>query len=118
MVHAYEHVRCPQGVGRRDCHDEYFSTKIDAIHNHALRTLGINVIGQWETYQPRFRFRNAVDDSYINRSPSTYGSSTHDDRYRHNHIRDGRGRRDERSRPRNGDRGGSRSEAAVACSVM
>ena len=86
MVHAYEHVRCTKNSGWRDCHDEYFATKIDVIHQRALRTLGINAIGKWETYRQSLWFKNAVDESYINRSPGTYGSSRHDD-----HSRDGYG---------------------------
>lgn len=121
MVHAYEHVRCPKRAGRRDCHDKYFSTSIDAVHKHALRTLGINAISQREPYQQEFRFKSTVDDSIINQSPGTYGSSRHDDHYRYDHgsIGNGRRRRHERSRTRNGDRGGSRGQAVVVgCSVM
>ena len=121
MVHAYQYVRCSEHARRKDCHDEYFSTSIDAVHKRALRVLGINAISQREPYQQEFRFRSSVDDSYINNPHSTYGSSRHDDRYRHDHGRDrhGKDRRDERGRARNGDRGGYRGEAVVVpCSVM
>ena len=124
MVHAYEHVRCTKDLGRRDCHDEYFSTKIDIIHQRALRTLGINAIGKWETYRQSSWFRNAMDDLYVNRSPGIYGTSRHDDYYRDDYGRYGstkndRGRRDEWSRSRNGNRDGSNPNVGVgACSVM
>ena len=124
MVHAYEHVRCTKGSGWRDCHDEYFSTKIDVVHQRALRTLGINAIGQWETYRQSHWFKGSVDDSYINRALGPYDSNTHDDRYKDDYgkygsTRDGRGRRDERRRPLNADKGGSNSKVnVVACSVM
>ena len=118
MVHAYQHVRCPKHAGRRDCHDKYFSTSIDAVHKRALRILGINAISRRETYQQEFRFKSSVDDSIINYPPSTYGSSTHDDRYRYDHGK-GKGRQDERSKTGHVDRGASRGDGVViACSVM
>ena len=118
MVHAYEFVRCPKRVGRGDGHDEYFSTSIDAVHKRALRILGINAVSRRETYRQEFRFKSTVDDTYINNPQSTYGSSRHDDRYRH-YYGNGKGRRDERSRTGHGHRGRSRGDAVVVgCSVM
>lgn len=124
MVHAYEHVRCTKDPGSRDCHDEYFATKIDVIHQRALRTLGMNIIGKWETYRQSLWFRNTVDDSYINLSPGTYGSSRHDDYYRddlgrYGSTKNDRGRRDKRSRSRNGNMGDlNPNVGGGACSVM
>ena len=79
MVHAYEFVRCTVDWKGRDCHDEYFSTKLDVIHQRALRTLGINVIKEYQTYRQSLWFKDFVDEAYINRSPGTYDSNKHDD---------------------------------------
>lgn len=119
MVHAYEYVRCHKHARRRgDCHDEYFSTSIDAVHKRAVRILGISAISRREQYQQAFRFGSAVDDTYINNSYSKYGSTRHDALYRHDHgsNRHDKGRRDERGGTRSGARGSSRGEAG--CSVM
>ena len=60
MVHAYDHVRCPDaqeldGDGRR--HDAHFETRISVVHERAVRLLGLRVIEEDERYRQKIFFK-------------------------------------------------------------
>ena len=61
MCHAYDSVVCPHlSAYWRDAHDSHFGTRISAVHQRAMRILGLRVISTWEPYVPHHVFEDEI----------------------------------------------------------